>query len=218
MRTLISILTIAFICTGCVSTKTKSINLNTVKVSKPVSIIKSHREKPSFAAVTAMNVQFGLLGAAVQMANGNKIINENEVSDPAIYIADELAKALSTQLEINDIKTSSTPVDTSNIKTLAEKNPGADLLIDVQTVNWQFIYYVSDWNNYRVMYSAKLRLIDTRNQTLLAESFCNKMQDDKANSPSYDQMIANKAAVLKAALKAHADACIAEFKTKTFVS
>lgn len=199
---------------GCVSTKNTSVNMSLLKENKPSSITISARKTPSFAAMTAVNVQFGILGAAAQISSGNKIIKENTVEDPAIYIADELTKTLANQLEITNLKNGKQITDTTNVKALAEQYKDADLLVDVQTVNWHSIYYLSDWNNYRIFYSAKLRLIDTKKKTLIAESFCSKMQDDKANAPSYDQMIENKAAVLKAALKSHADACITEFKTK----
>ncbi|MBP7880249.1 MAG: hypothetical protein KAZ75_02050 [Acinetobacter sp.] len=181
-------------------------------------MIISKREKPSFLATTALNVQFALLGLAAQISSGNKIINENQVEDPAIYIANELAKTLESQLGITHITTSTSTTTTNNIKTLAEQHKEADILLDVQTTYWQSIYYTSDWNNYRVVYAAKLRLIDTKNKKVIAESICSKKQDDKKNSPSYDQLIANNAAVLKAALKSHADECISEFKTNALGS
>lgn len=213
-----SILIFIALLTGCASTQTQKLNINAVKASNPTSVIISKREKPPFLATTALNVQFALLGVAAQISNGNKIINENQVEDPSIYIANELAKTLESQLGITNITTSTSKTTTNNVKTLAEQYKGADLLLDVQTTNWQSIYYTSDWNNYRVLYTAKLRLIDTKNQKVLAESSCSKNQDDKKNSPSYDQLIANNAAVLKAALKSHADACISEFKTNALSS
>jgi hypothetical protein len=204
--------------TGCASTQPQKLNINAVKASNPTSVIISKREKPPFLATTALNVQFALLGAAAQISSGNKIINENQVEDPAIYIANELAKTLESQLGITQITTSASKTTTNNVKTLAEQYKSADILLDVQTTHWQSIYYISDWNNYKVLYAAKLRLIDTKNQKVLAESSCSKNQDDKENSPSYDQLIANNATVLKAALKSHADACISEFKTNALSS
>jgi len=204
--------------TGCASTQPQKLNINAVKATNPTSVIISKREKPPFLATTALNVQFALLGAAAQISSGNKIINENQVEDPAIYIANELAKTLESQLGITQITTSASKTTTNNVKTLAEQYKSADILLDVQTTHWQSIYYISDWNNYKVLYAAKLRLIDTKNQKVLAESSCSKNQDDKENSPSYDQLIANNAAVLKATLKSHADACISEFKTNALSS
>lgn len=201
--------------TGCVSTKeiTHS-NLKSIKQSNFNSIIISKRKKPDFLATTVVNVQFGMIGLAQQISAGNKRIRENNVEDPAVYIANELGADLGRTLGIEKIQISSSEAESTNVNKLSEQYAGTDLLLDVQTIGWQSTYYLSDLNNYRVVYNGVIRLIDTKDKVILAQSHCSKKQDDKKNSPSYDQLFENNAAILKAALKEHADSCIAEFKAK----
>ena len=57
--------------------------------------------------------------------------------------------------------------------------------------------FPTDWNNYRVIYSAKLRVVDTRSQTAVAEGFCSSIPEQDENSPTYDELMADRAARLK---------------------
>lgn len=201
--------------TGCASTQEISQTTGqSLKQLNASSIVISKRKAPDFLATTAMNVQFGMIGVAQQVSAGNKRIKENNVEDPAGYIANELAAELGKSLGINTMTSSSSVTDSTKVNELSEQYKNADLLVDVQTIGWQSIYYNTDWNNYRVIYNSVFRLIDTKKKTVLLQSKCSKNQDNKENAPSYDQLFENNAAVLKSSLKAHADACISDFKAK----
>ncbi|WP_238319594.1 hypothetical protein, partial [Xanthomonas maliensis] len=66
-------------------------------------------------------------------------------------------------------------------------------------------------NNYRVNYVAKLRLFDSARKTIVAEALCVRIPEYSADAPSHAQLLANRAAVLKAHLRRSADACVGEF-------
>ncbi len=68
-----------------------------------------------------------------------------------------------------------------------------------------------------MIYSAKLRLINTQNSEVVAESFCPRVPEKTDSAPSYKLLVANNAQRLKDELHAAADYCIAEFKTKALV-
>jgi hypothetical protein len=106
----------------------------------------------------------------------------------------------------------------TNPAELARQYSGADLLLDVQTVNWGFAYFPTDWNNYRVIYSAKARLIDTKTRKVLAEGFCSRVPEKTDDAPSHEELLANQAARLKQELEAAADHCISEFRAKVLKS
>ena len=178
------------------------------------TVAVSSREKPSFAAMTAGKAQFGLLGAAAMISAGNTIVRENNVEDPAVYIGNALAARLSEKLGLQVSDNGGKVTDVTKPDQLATQYAGSDLLLDVQTVNWSFVYFPTDWNNYRVIYSAKLRLIDTRNRKLLAEGFCAHTPADAEGSPSRDQLLADKAARLKSELRIAADHCVPDFAAK----
>lgn len=199
---------------ACVSTKNMKADAAALKAGDYRTYTISNREKPSFAAMTAGKAAIGgMIGAAAMIAAGNTIVRENEVPDPAVYIGQTLSETLARNLELQPAETQGKVAKTGKPGELAKLYANSGLLIDVQTVNWSFVYFPMDWNNYRVIYSAKLRLIDTRNGKVMGEGFCSRVPEDKANAPTRDQLLADKAAVLKAELQKAAEHCVTQFQT-----
>ncbi len=89
--------------------------------------------------------------------------------------------------------------------------PNGDLLLDIQTVNWSFVYF-TDLKTYRVNYSAKLKLIDITTRKIVAEGFCSRVPEKNDNTPTRDQLLANTAERLKQELQIAAEECIDQFK------
>ena len=183
---------------GCVSTKIVPLQQARMASLQGKTLTVAKREKPAFSAVTAGKAAFGLIGATAMIVKGNSIVQENNVEDPAGYIARELAGDLAS----------------AHSMTVVAAGSSADILLDVQTVNWSFTYFPTDWNSYRVIYSAKLRLIDNRSRKVLAEGFCARIPEKSDSAPGYDELLADQAARLKQELTAGADQCIAEFRSK----
>jgi hypothetical protein len=202
MRRMMMVVAGLWMLSGCVSTKIVPLQpAGTASLQgKTLTVMK--REKPSFAAMTAGKVAFGLIGATAMIVKGNRIINENNIEDPAVYIAEKLAGDLAN----------------AHAMTLVPAGSGADILLDVQTVNWSFVYFSTDWNSYRVVYVGKLRLIDNQSRRTLAEGVCARAPAKSDSSPGYDELMANQAARLKQELTAGADHCIAEFRSKVLES
>jgi hypothetical protein len=88
-------------------------------------------------------------------------------------------------------------IDKDEVAEVVANNPGGDFVLDVKTLNWMFGYYPADWSHYRVIYGARLRLIDVATKSVVAESSCNSVQGDDEHPPSKDQLLENKAALLK---------------------
>jgi hypothetical protein len=63
-------------------------------------------------------------------------------------------------------------------------------------------------------YDGSLRLIDTRNQTVIAHGICLYQPDDDPNAPTYDELMANDAAVLRAGLTAMMKYCLDDYRTR----
>jgi hypothetical protein len=203
--------------TGCVSTKNVKADLAGLQAGGVRSVATTLREKPTFMAMTAGKAAIGgLIGAAAMAASGNSIVRENEVADPATYIADQLANDLAMRLGAQKRPSSTTVTKAVKPGELATVYGEGDLLLDVQTIGWSFGYFPTDWNNYRVMYSAKLRVIDTRTRKMVAEGFCARVPEKNAEAPSHDQLLADKAARLKGELRIAADYCIDQFKANVF--
>jgi hypothetical protein len=198
--------------TGCVSTKNVPLETKQIATLQGGTMTVSQRAKPDFSAMTAGKATFGLIGAAAMISAGNKIVADNAIEDPANYIAQKLAADLAGAHALNVVDTGGVQADGGDVKKLAAQYAKADLLLDVQTVNWSFVYFPTDWNNYRVIYSTKLRLIDTKRSKLLAEGFCARVPDQSPQSPTHDELLADGAARLKKELATHADYCVDELR------
>jgi hypothetical protein len=161
---------------------------------------------PDFAAFTAGKAAFALVGAAAMVVEGNSIVKDNEIPDPAIEIGRVLAERLGSSRSMRWVEP--TRVSTSDdIPTLVSASPGADYLVDVKTFNWLFNYYPSDWSHYRVTYNARVRLIDTARKAVVAETLCRAVQGDDANPPSKEQLLDKRAQLLKEYLAQAAAGC-----------
>ena len=139
---------------GCVSTKNVPVADSDIEDFRNHTVTVSKRGLPDFAASTAGKAAFGLIGAAAMISEGNKIIRENEVEDPANYISEQLSSALSDKYELVRIDTSTSELESEDVKNISRVFKDADYVLDVRTINWSFVYFPSDWNNYRVIYSS----------------------------------------------------------------
>lgn len=163
--------------------------------------------------MTAGKAGFGLIGGLAMISAGNKIVKDHQIEDPANLIRQELISALVAQRGLTLIETKDIVAESGDAKVLASKYKQADTLLDVQTINWSFGYFATDWNNYRVVYSVKLRMIDTRSGKMLAEGFCSRIPEKSADAPNYEQLLANDAERLKSELHKSAESCLGELKT-----
>jgi hypothetical protein len=97
-----------------------------------------------------------------------------------------------------------------NPSSLVKAYPGADLILDVKTLNWMYLYYPSQWSKYHVMYMARVRLIDGKTGALVAQHLCKVDPTDPKNPPTSDALRADHAALLKQSLHKAADTCVSD--------
>lgn len=199
---------------GC-ATKTVPLSSSTGSKYRGESITYSMHKTPSFSAMTAGKAAFGALGGVAVIDKGNEIIQENGVQDPAATIGATLVHDLAKKYGLI-IKQPTVTTSSKKAGVIASDYSNADLVLDVQTRGWGFAYFPMDWNNYYVMYTAKLQLIDTSSGEAIATgSFA---YDSKYNTvhPSYDQLISNQAVGLKNEIRKARDQCIIEFRQRIF--
>ncbi len=170
-------------------------------------VMRTQYPTADFSAFTAGKAAFAIVGAAAMIAEGNSIVKENGIQDPAVVISQALAERLSTARSVVIMPITGVAKD-DDISTLLATYTGADYLLDVKTFNWMFNYYPSNWAHYRVTYSARLRLIDTNAKRVVAETMCQTVQGDDAKPPTKDQLLENKASLLKEYLGKGASACV----------
>jgi len=201
---------------GCASPKNIPIAENAITENETHSVIVTKREKPSFSAMTPGKGAFGLIGAVAMISAGNELIKENKVEDPAQYIGTKLVDALQTKYKLFLIEDNNEIIDSTDVEKIAETYKSANYALDVQTVNWSFTYFPTDWSHYRVIYSAKMKLIDTKMNKIVAEGFCSRVPEKDENAPTYDDLTQNNAAGLKKELMTAADFCVDYFNKEIF--
>jgi hypothetical protein len=205
---------------GCVSMKAQQVEsgATTAYAGAPLTVVTY--KKPAFSAMTygrAMLGAFGAVGGAVgglaNISAGNEIIQQNEVPDPAHDIAARVAPVLAARLKTSAITTLADQ-DDSDEKKLSAASGNKGLVLDIQTLNWMFLYFPLDWTHYHVMYTARARLIDASSAKVIGQVPCTyDSGDDKTPAPNYDTLLADHAAVLKAKLATAQADCIQKIES-----
>lgn len=171
------------------------------------TVVQTQYQKPDFTAFTAAKAAFGLLGAAAMVSEGNDIVRDNDIADPALAISAGLGERLNKARGVTVVPAKGNAAN-DEIATLITQANGAQYLLDVKTLGWMFNYYPTAWGSYKVTYNGRLRLIDAKSKEVAAESMCQTVQGDDANPPSKDQLLANKAELLKSYLAKAASSCV----------
>ncbi|SFH73080.1 hypothetical protein SAMN04515618_102190 [Collimonas sp. OK307] len=163
---------------------------------------------PDFSASTAGKAAFAVLGAIMMVAEGNEIVRTNGIEDPALKIGQGLATRLSEERGTTLVSNQNIVAASDDVQNLVSTYRGADYLLDVKTFAWMFLYFPSDWAHYRVIYSARIRLVDTSTKKVVAETLCKTARGDAQNPVTKDQLLSNNASLLKTYLDKSASDCV----------
>lgn len=205
------------IISGCASTSKQPLTVANAKELRGQKIVQTKRESPSFLARTVGRGMFGMVGVAVMMSVGNSIVAENNISDPAEMIATGLIKELENTYGVKPTNVRIS-VSTGNVNDVSDAvRAAARYVIDVETRDWGFGPLQYGLTRYRSFYMAKVRLIDSVNQVIVADGFCNifpESAESDTNAPTYDELLANNASLLKKDLANVAEKCVANLKSE----
>ncbi|HEY1181930.1 MAG TPA: hypothetical protein VGE56_06485 [Rhodocyclaceae bacterium] len=204
---LIGAIAIALLTSACATVEHKPMTKEASEALRERSLIQSQYEKADFVAFTAGKAAFAMLGAVAAISEGNEIVTENDIADPAIAISKGLADKLTSTRSVKTVS-SQIVAKSDSLDDLVKTYIGADYILDIKTFGWMFLYYPTDWSHYKVQYSARLRLIDTSTKQVIAETMCQTVQGDDKNPPTKDQLLENKASLLKSYLSKATDGCI----------
>ena len=201
--------------TGCVSVSQAPLTTEASTKLQGRSVVSSKYETPDFTAMTAGKAAFAILGAVAMISEGNALVRDNAVEDPALAIGKDLQARLNAARGMTAVPGSSI-TSKNDLPSVLASNPGADYVLDVQTLNWSFAYFPTNWTHYRVMYAARVRLIDATSKAVVAEAGCRSVPSDDKDAPTYDELLADKAALLKSHLAKAAAACADQVARETF--
>ncbi len=172
------------------------------------TLVVTRHKVPSYTAMTAGKASFGLLGAGLMIAEGNKIIKENEVPDPAALLEAQLAPAFAKHYGMQLKPASVAMIDVEKPKQIAATQTDADYVLDIRSGGWVSAYYPTDWAKYWILYSVQIQLVNAKDGTLVSNMACNATTNKHPNSPSKDQMLENKAQLFKDVSTAHGWTCM----------
>lgn len=204
---------IAALITGCATSKLTVIGADELSMLKEKTLSYTKYEKPpSFLASTPVNVQFGILSTPMIIAAGNALIEKNSVADPAGEIAQKLTREAQAiyAVKINDVAAIQS---SDGLGEILEDHIESDYVLDVRTGGWGSTYYKSDWNNYRIMYTARARLINVKSKSVVATSACDVTPEygNTQEAPTYAQL--ESGIGLKKELARAVDLCVEHLKS-----
>lgn len=208
---------LAAIASGCVSIQQVPLAPATGTSLRDREIALGARDKPDFGAMRSSTMGIlggGLIAGAIMISEGNRIVAENGIEDPAGAIE----RALGANLEHAygaRLATRTAKLQDDEVAAAVRQNSGSDLILDVRTINWSIAYFATAWTRYRVMYRARLRLIDAKRSQVLAEGACSRIPEETPDAPTFDELVADGAARLKRELALAAEHCVRTFSTQT---
>jgi hypothetical protein len=214
MRKVLAPVAAAALAAGCVSVQQIPMDASSAQTLRGKEVALAERKAPDFTAMTADKAAFGMIGAVAMTSAGNELVKRHGIEDPAVHIGETLAAELGSRYSIRR-SPKGAPILTDEAADLAKAASSSDIALDVRTLGWAFAYFPTSWARYRVIYNARLRLVDTKSGKVLAEGLCSRVPVQTPESPSYEQLLADNAARLKQELRAAADYCVSEFKVKT---
>ena len=172
---------------------------------------------PSFMAMTAGKASFALLGTAAMASDGNRLVKDNNIPDPADTVEAILIPAFIKQYSITPASQSGHLITPGNdLKQIIGAAPGADLVLDIRSIGWNFGYYPTHWATYWVGYGVEVQLIDTKSATVLADAKCASNTLKNAAPPSRESLTTNEARLLKDVLSSLSWNCSRQLADEEF--
>ncbi|PPC75982.1 hypothetical protein C4K68_17565 [Pokkaliibacter plantistimulans] len=176
---------------GCGAVNTKPLaDADLLSIKGKTLLIAKYEKLPDFTATTALNAQFGIVGAMTAISNGNEMIAKNNIKDPALAIASSVGNQFEKSYDMSVHEASDFVQAGVKPEQLAMQYKNYDYVLDISTFYWRSAYYRLDPNNYQVMYSANARLIDTNTAKVIFEDRCAHQPEyeDTDDAPSYAEL------------------------------
>ncbi|GAB2583685.1 hypothetical protein GCM10027066_26290 [Dyella jejuensis] len=206
MKKFFAVAAIATILAGCAPVSTKSIN-STAGLQGKRLLVTSH-PVPDFSAGTAGKAMFAMVGAIAMIHAGNEMVRQDQIADPAIRVGQRLSSDLVRTQGVILLPSSGSVATSDDPARLIKTYPGADLLLDVKSYAWSYVYYPGKWGSYRVNYDANVRLLDGKTGEVIAQQTCKIDPTDPSHPPSLEALRANQSTLLKQLLGKAADMCV----------
>ena len=186
--------------------------------SLPLIAYAAPASPPNFIAYSSKAATAGVLFGAVggmavvgmMIAEGNRIVRESEIHDPAIDIARRVAELYG---HAHGLALAGQPIALHGEKPAAAAG-SAKSVVEVQTTAWGFFPTAMLGSHFEAAYAARLTLVSVANGAVVIKDKCAIKVGKKPDAPGHEQLLADNAAVLKQQLSAAADACVEQLRVK----
>ena len=201
---------------ACASTQNLAVSPDTLSSMQGKSLILVQRESPSFVAMTSGKGMFAVAGVGAAAMAGNKMVEDNEIVDPAMTISRNLARGLAAEYGVK-LRGETDVVSSDKVENLGEVAEGSDYALDVATHGWSYMYDGFNMGDYFVGYSSKLRLIDVKSGQVVSSGLCayDAKKAGKSAVP-HEALLSDNAAYIKKELADATDLCVEEFAANLF--
>ena len=145
-------------------------------------------------------------GVAGQLAAGkvgNEIVANNAVPNPSQQVGEAILASLGPRHNMRQ----------------APSRLASDLVIEINTYDWTIATFAQDPNRYYIVFSAIARMKDPGSEQVLGQTTCkNIVTDTPAEAaPTYQEMMANGAARLKAEMLQVTKKCADQIVSKSLI-
>lgn len=198
---------------GCADTQKRPLDSSASSTIRGKTLILVHGESPDFVAMTSGKGMFSVIGVGAAVAEGNRLVEEKKIDDPAIKISETIANVLTDRYDMQNQGRTTTASSSGNVEDIAKKANGYDYALEVTTNGWQYIYDGFNFSDYFVGYTAKIRLIDVSKSNIIANDYCIYDSKKFGKSPvTHDELLENDAAYIKKELVSAAQYCADQFQ------
>jgi len=221
MKNYASVFIFAFLLLGC-SPKTIVMTDVTKQNISNKTFSFTNRSKPAspFVMTPSKALVGGLtggIGAAIMVATDDNMNEENVTKTPSSYLNAKLVKTLTQDYKLTLVENNKM-IDTQDIDKIIAQYSGVDYILDNHTYFWQVVYFPTHFGTYRVMLYNTMKLIDTKDKKVIAQTVCEYNPDYADDMPTYDQMFENDNLILKRQTKEALDKCLTKIKSEIFSS
>jgi hypothetical protein len=186
--------------------------------SKPRSLLVVHIDGERFMGYRDGPFAGGAAAVVAAGMLGRDVFVEHRLVDPARRIGDAVGTSFARRHGIPVGAIVEHPTTTTGRDYEAPRRPvrpAADLMLEIATTSWGF--HIPFLGTAVVFYGVKAKLIDARNDRVLAEGVCgNKARREAqlAAKVSFEQLLDDDAAIVKRELALAEAACISDLTTK----
>ena len=174
---------------------------------KPLSLVI--HDSPDFLAITPERDMFTIDGFNEAANEGNRLVADAGIEDPAGEISREMARAISRHYDLQYSQDVVKKSKSKKVKDLANLAHGRGYILAIETLGWMFTYDVSDDSDYSVRYTVRMRLINAEKAATIEQSSC-RFDTTRAGIPavSHEELVGDDAAWIKEALTDAAESCV----------